>query len=520
MDDAQLLSRQAQALVDDFRKSGEHTDNAARLKVLDRACSLYRRAGDRAGQADVLLQLGNVSSNMADYVAALDFLREAGELATSVNDEELASEVSGHLSALHATMGDFSTALRLAQAEWERWRSSPGVQQRLFSANLLGCVLVDAGRAGEGIGYLRESHALVDEIEPASRRAHIRAQSFADIALALLALKRPGEALAAAQEGAAVARAMPHEPLVAQNLLYAGRAALQVGQAQAAATHLETARDIGTRLAMHELHRQALFDLAAAQAALGLHEAAYANHVAAFDMEKSTRREEAFRRAEFLRARAEIDRTRNERDTADRLLFSVLPAPIAIRMRDGESPIADDLPHVSVLFADLVGFTALSTRLPPRELLVMLERTFGSFDEHAVSLGLEKIKTIGDAYLVVGGALDQAPDHLGRCAQLAFRMIDSVDVIARETGLPLSLRVGLHVGPAIAGVIGSQRLAYDVWGETVNLASRLESSGQPGRVHMLADVAGTLADRFDIETRPPVSLKGIGEVATAFLSRR
>jgi class 3 adenylate cyclase len=515
----QLLAK-AQSLLQELSESPDRFDNVARLRSLDSARALYREAGDGQGEASVLERLASVASNMDDHVAALDYLREAREIAAGLDDAELQSDVASRLWGVHMAMGDHEFALQLTQEEYERLAGSVDVKRRMFAANGLGCVLVEMGRAAEGIAHLRDAHAFVDRIEPPSFREHVRSQSLADIAQALLALDRPDEALATALDGAAVARAMPHEPLIGQNLLYAGRAAVKLHRPESAVEYLGEAREIATRLNINAMHRQVLFELAAAQAALGSHADAYLTHMTAHEMEKATRREEAFRRAEFLRAKSEIDRARLERESADRLLFSVLPAGIATRMRNGESPIADDLADVSVLFADLVGFTALSSRVSPRELLGMLERVFGEFDALAVSLHLEKIKTIGDAYLVVGGALDSKPDHLVRCARMGFRMIDAVARIAAETRLPLSLRVGLHAGPAIAGVIGSERRSYDLWGETVNLASRLESSGEPGRVHVLAGVAHRLATSFDSLPRGTVTLKGIGEVSTALLLER
>jgi class 3 adenylate cyclase len=519
MDARQQLLAKAQSLLQELSESPDRFDNVARLRSLDSARALFHEAGDGQGEASVLERLASVASNMDDHVAALDYLREAREIAAGLDDAELQSDVASRLWGVHMAMGDHEFALQLTQEEHERLAGSADVKRRMFAANGLGCVLVEMGRAAEGIAHLRDAHALVDRIEPPLRE-HVRSQSLADVAQALLALDRLDEALATALDGAAVARAMPHEPLIGQNLLYAGRAAVKLHRPESAVQYLGEARDIAMRLNINAMHRQVLFELAAAQAALGSHADAYRMHVTAHEMEKATRREEAFRRAEFLRAKSEIDRARLERESADRLLFSVLPAGIATRMRNGESPIADDLADVSVLFADLVGFTALSSRVSPRELLGMLERVFGEFDALAVSLHLEKIKTIGDAYLVVGGALDSTPDHLVRCARMGFRMIDAVARIAAETRLPLSLRVGLHAGPVIAGVIGSERRSYDLWGETVNLASRLESSGEPGRVHVLTGVAHRLATSFDSLPRGTVTLKGIGEVSTALLMER
>jgi class 3 adenylate cyclase len=183
-------------------------------------------------------------------------------------------------------------------------------------------------------------------------------------------------------------------------------------------------------------------------------------------------------------------------------------------MKDGEARIADDLADVSVLFSDLVGFTGLATRVGARELLDLLDRIFSTFDQLADAHGLEKVKTIGDAYMAVGGALAASPDHLERSIRMGLDMLRAVERLGMEGAPGLAIRIGLHAGPAVAGVIGKRRLNYDLWGETVNLASRLESSGVPGRIHVSESVATRLAGAFTLEPRGVVAIKGLGEMRT------
>jgi adenylate cyclase len=202
-----------------------------------------------------------------------------------------------------------------------------------------------------------------------------------------------------------------------------------------------------------------------------------------------------------------------------RLLLNVLPAPIAEKLKKQTGIIAERFNDVSVLFADIVGFTPLSTRLSPADLLEMLNRVFSSFDELADRHGLEKIKTIGDAYMVAGGLPEPRSDHLASMAILGLAMLESIRHQGRETG-GLNLRVGLHVGSVIAGVIGIRKFIYDVWGDTVNTASRLESHGVPGRVQVSEVVFERLKDRFDFEPRGTVELKGCGPMATYLLKEQ
>ncbi|MBT9583920.1 response regulator [bacterium] len=202
-----------------------------------------------------------------------------------------------------------------------------------------------------------------------------------------------------------------------------------------------------------------------------------------------------------------------------RLLLNVLPAPIAERLRKQEGIIAERFEDVSVLFTDIVGFTPLSARLEPRQLLELLNRVFSGFDELADQHGLEKIKTIGDAYMVAGGLPEPHPDHVAAMATLGLEMHKIVAEVGQEFG-GLSLRVGLHVGSVIAGVIGIRKFIYDVWGDTVNTASRLESHGAPGRVHVSDIVYQRLQGRFTFEARGSIELKGRGPMDTYFLGEK
>jgi class 3 adenylate cyclase len=200
-----------------------------------------------------------------------------------------------------------------------------------------------------------------------------------------------------------------------------------------------------------------------------------------------------------------------------RLLLNVLPAPIAEKLKKQAGIIAERFDDVSVLFADIVGFTPLSARLPPAELLELLNCVFSRFDQLVEQHGLEKIKTIGDAYMVAGGLPEPRPDHLASMATLALAMHENVREVAQQPG-GLSLRVGLHAGSVIAGVIGMRKFIYDVWGDTVNTASRLESHGLAGRVHVSDTVFLRLQERFAFEPRGSIELKGRGPMNTYFLN--
>jgi class 3 adenylate cyclase/soluble cytochrome b562 len=211
-----------------------------------------------------------------------------------------------------------------------------------------------------------------------------------------------------------------------------------------------------------------------------------------------------------------------EKERSEELLLHILPRPIATRLRSGETPIADDIPEATILFADLAGFTALSSTMVAVEIVEMLDLLFSRFDALAERYGLEKIKTIGDGYMVAGGVPDPRPDHAVAVAEMALAMEDATVIATRALGVlgqPLRVRIGIHTGPLVAGVLGTNKLIYDVWGDTVNIASRMEKYGEPGRVHVSAATRALLGDRYRFECRGKIEVKGKGKMETYFLDR-
>lgn len=196
----------------------------------------------------------------------------------------------------------------------------------------------------------------------------------------------------------------------------------------------------------------------------------------------------------------------------EELLLNVLPAPIANRLRGGEQGIADGFAEVTVAFADLVGFTALSSEMPPADVVTLLNGLFTRFDVAAGELGIEKIKTVGDAYMAVCGLPVPVPNHAERMVRMAIRMVHITREHAMEHGVSMKLRVGINSGPVVAGVIGKSKYIYDLWGDTVNLASRMESGGIPDSVQVTRPVYEKLKDQFVFEARGEIEVKGKGNV--------
>jgi class 3 adenylate cyclase len=220
---------------------------------------------------------------------------------------------------------------------------------------------------------------------------------------------------------------------------------------------------------------------------------------------------------EAIRNRRELDL---EREKSERLLLNVLPGSIAARLKQTEGVIADGFPDVTVLFADIVDFTSRSERIAPEQVVEALNSRFSAFDGLTRQRGLEKIKTIGDAYMVVGGLPEPRPDHTEAVAEMALAMLEEVAGRSDPSGRPLQVRIGIDTGPVVAGVIGTSRFSYDLWGDTVNTASRMESNGIPGCIQVTDRAYRRLRDRYRFQRRGPIPVKGKGYIVTYVLVGR
>lgn len=217
------------------------------------------------------------------------------------------------------------------------------------------------------------------------------------------------------------------------------------------------------------------------------------------------------------RTMVELD---GERQRSEKLLHNILPATIAQRLRGGEEMIAEVFPEVTVFFSDIVGFTDLSARIGPHATVNMLNELFGKFDELAEKHSVEKIKTIGDSYMVVGGVPNRDPLHCQHIAEFAMEALAFVRDFAKTHPFPISMRMGVHTGTVAAGVLGKKKFSYDLWGDVVNVASRFESTSAPDRIHVSETVRLRLADDFLFEDSGTVELKGKGMVRSYFLLER
>jgi adenylate cyclase len=208
----------------------------------------------------------------------------------------------------------------------------------------------------------------------------------------------------------------------------------------------------------------------------------------------------------------------NAKAETEALLRNILPDSIVERLKAKPAEhVADTFPEASILFADISGFVPLARRLGASETVALLNTIVTVFDDLAERNGVEKIKTIGDAYMVASGIPEPTPDFAHRLARMALDMQDAVSEIRTETGYEINMRMGLATGPVMAGVIGRQKFSYDIWGDAVNLAARLENTSVPGRIHICPTSREKLGEHFEVEARGPIAIKGVGEQSTWFL---
>ena len=218
-----------------------------------------------------------------------------------------------------------------------------------------------------------------------------------------------------------------------------------------------------------------------------------------------------------ITASLELEKAHRENEL---LLLNILPAAIADRLKQGEGLIADKFDDMSVLFADVVGFTQMSQNMSPSDLVEMLNTVFSLFDNIADKYNLEKIKTIGDAYMVAGGLGTDGAGHVRDMADMSIEMLELLAGYRKDTGIDIQIRIGMHTGPAVAGVVGLKKFIYDLWGDTVNMASRMESHGLPDRIQVLESTRVKLEDTHSLEERGIIDIKGIGPLTTYFLKSR
>jgi class 3 adenylate cyclase len=216
--------------------------------------------------------------------------------------------------------------------------------------------------------------------------------------------------------------------------------------------------------------------------------------------------------------KAALNHSFQQEQKVNNLMRNILPVTVAERLTSGEKTISDSCPNATILFGDIVGFSAMSSKKSAEDLVFLLNDLFSKFDRRATALGLEKIKTIGDAYMVAGGLVNQDSEDAIKVVEMAFCMFNELSVFNQKHDMNLGIRVGISSGPVVAGVIGESKFSYDLWGNTVNTASRMESTSLPGKIQISPSTYAQVNQYFDIQERELIECKGLGKIMTYFVN--
>jgi class 3 adenylate cyclase/Tfp pilus assembly protein PilF len=486
-----------------------------------RALALHENIGDRAGIARVTANMGTVYIGTGDYPAALEHYRRALVLHEELDDRAGVALVTSNMGNVYLKTGDYPTALehyRRALVLHEELDDRAGVA--LVTSNM-GNVYLKTGDYPTALEHYRRALALQEGLGNRDLLATVTGY----IASALLALERNEEA-AHLLDGQALM--VMDDPTVLSEY-HANRAKLyeRSNDLDAAKEHLLQAlavvTEVGARSEMAEVQKR-LRDLAQKRNDF----AAYIEHNNEYTrITEEIRGREATQKLAMMEAERRIEAERRQREKERALLYGALPKSVADRMIRGEKITGDHYDSASVIFLDIVGFTTISDRIPPGHVVHLLSQIFSTLDEVCKGHCVTKIKTIGDSYMAVAGVPEAHDDHALRAAQCALDMLAALNTL--EITMPpelgdtswvknvgeIQVRIGIHCGPVTAGVIGTERLQYDVWGDTVNVASRMESTSEPGRIQVSEAFANALG--CGVIPRGDVEIKGKGSMNTYWL---
>ncbi|MEM9069947.1 MAG: adenylate/guanylate cyclase domain-containing protein [Myxococcota bacterium] len=474
----------------------------------DAALVLLEAVGDPSEQATAHDTLTHLYLQLGAMEEALEHAMKARALAEQSGDEVLVGWALHNLGNVYQRLENTEDSLRWygeALPFFERAAHTVGearTRGRLAELHLVRGELVDA-RVGmnAAVPLWRASGVTLGHAHALTTLARIEVADGA-----------PAQALAVLDEAEELEVEQPHTR--ASIHLARGAALHAVGRLEDALDHVAKALALATEAGLRAVELEALELRGTLQLALsdpGVTETLQTQ----LRLSRELAREDVRARERSLRIGMEAAASRREAEVTQRILHEVLPASIVRELKLHGRVRPKHYRSATVLFTDLVGFTKISARLEPRELVAELDRIFGAFDEMSKRFGLEKLKTIGDAYMAVAGLPDPHPHHALRAVLMALHLRET---IINDEG-DWSIRIGLHSGPLVAGVIGHSKLAYDVWGDTVNTAARMESGGAPGRVNVSRETHAVIAPYFETEARGSLEAKGKGRLEMYFVDR-
>ncbi len=493
------------------------------LECMRGALAVYEELGMKKGAASLLANIGAIYKLLSEFSEALEYLNRALAIEEEIANRAGISGVLGNIGSVLTSIGEYSQALDYYSRALALNTELGLKAAETLSLGNIGFVYTRLGDYPKALEY--SLHCLESSRQIADRRMEGYALRFlAEAYLRLNDSQKARECLDAALDlGRNTIRS---ENGVSEILILQAELELSELNADAAHSAYAQALEMSAKLGEREQEQQASTALATMHAAKGDYERAYAHMLRSVDLGSQINVEAARKKSQAIEyeRRQAVERAAAEATTG--LLHKVLPASIATRMIKGEH-IADYFESISILFADIVGFTPLASLMRAEDVLAVLNHVFAEIDAIMRKHDCQKIKTIGDGYMAVCGAPLPCEDHAEKLARAALELMNTIDLPEHvRRRLPpdsvFSMRVGLHTGPAFAGIIGDNGFVYDVYSDAVNLASRMESGGVAGHIHCSADFAQRLLSRdasFIVQERGEIDVKGKGRMTTYFLEK-
>ena len=498
------------------------------LECFEQAHAVRKELGDKSGEARVIGNIGNVHLDLGSYDKALEYYEQSLAGLKELGEKSLVALSTGNIGSLYFEIGSYDKALEYydqALSAYEELGEKSGVV--LVTGNI-GNVYHNLGSYDKALEYYEQALAGHKELGEKSEVVNV----IGNIGNVYSRLGSYDKALEYFEQALAV-----HKELGAKSgvvtvtwfigCLYANKKYHGFDAAIAEEflnNAIVLANEIQAKALLVNFHKSlaALYKKEERWKEFALTFEKYIELKDEVNIEE-TKKQDAIREQqkaiELAKAKADA-----KHQATEQLLHNVLPPSIANKMLDGTKLIAEKIPSVSVLFADIVNFTKLSQRITPEELVEGLDRIFSTFDALAEKHGLEKIKTIGDAYMVVSGAPIQREDHAEAMANFALEMVEAMkEFRSISTGEEIQLRIGIHSGEVVAGVIGKKKFAYDLWGDAVNTASRMESHGEAGKIHVSEEFKHAVETQnfasLQFIERGEMAIKGKGMMKTYFLEQ-
>ncbi len=504
-----------------YRNIGEY-DKA--LEYFTEALVKFKEIGYKRDIAIALMNIGNVYRNTADYSKALGYYLKALNIHEESAYKKGMANVLNSIGLVYHSFSEFNKAhvyYKRALAIREEIRDARGIANTL---NNIANVYNEDAFYDESIKYHKRSLAIQEEIGNPRGVAN----SLSNIGIVYRRMGHYDTALEYFRRSLVIEKDISNEMGIASvfkniGMIYTTKEFSGYNSGQGIEKLLEAlsiSGKINAKDLLYSLHEE----LATAYADLGDMTKAYEHHKRFHDIKEVVYNEESARRIQNLDQQRKIAEVERERElekqrlkVTDQILKRILPDEVAERIKQGETNIAQKFSSASVLFADIVGFTPLAEKMGAEEVVKLLSGIFSHFDGLCEIFGVEKIKTIGDSYMVASGVPVKCEDHLIKIAKLALAMQEDIKANVGFTQPELSIRIGIHTGEVIAGVLGTQKLSYDIWGDTVNTAARMESTGEPNMIHCSEQVFKALEDKFVFKERGEIDIKGKGTMKTYFL---